>query len=268
MSTPAAKRRRIELSTNALNKPFRSPLKTLSQPKDNPPKDSHPLRTVTDDFDTPPKINKIQTPQSTELHSDPLPSSPQPPQITTPQSRPTRRSRPGSRLPPSTHPYLRTLRQELIALESRTRTLQADIQTIAQAESIQSRDATAQLVTETKRWREVAQQAAEEMFGVAKERVVAMGGLRMWRKEQEERRRWWDDGGEEERGNGNVDEEQESLEGWAEREPRGEEQGAEGGNGGGDDEEDDGFTMDMMLRSLHIDPELIGYDKELQRWIN
>lgn len=26
------------------------------------------------------------------------------------------------------------------------------------------------------------------------------------------------------------------------------------------------FTMDMMLRSLNIDLELIGYDKDAQRW--
>lgn len=27
------------------------------------------------------------------------------------------------------------------------------------------------------------------------------------------------------------------------------------------------FTMDMMLRSLNIDLDVIGYDKELQKWI-
>ena len=29
-----------------------------------------------------------------------------------------------------------------------------------------------------------------------------------------------------------------------------------------------GFTMDMMLRSLNIDLELIGFDKEGQRWVH
>lgn len=27
------------------------------------------------------------------------------------------------------------------------------------------------------------------------------------------------------------------------------------------------FTMDMMLRSLNIDLDVIGYDKESQKWI-
>lgn len=27
------------------------------------------------------------------------------------------------------------------------------------------------------------------------------------------------------------------------------------------------FTMDMMLQSLNIDLDVIGYDKELQRWM-
>ena len=28
------------------------------------------------------------------------------------------------------------------------------------------------------------------------------------------------------------------------------------------------FTMDMMLRSMNIDLDVIGYDKENQRWID
>ena len=31
---------------------------------------------------------------------------------------------------------------------------------------------------------------------------------------------------------------------------------------------DQGFTMDMMLRSLNIDLELIGFDKEGQKWVD
>ena len=29
-----------------------------------------------------------------------------------------------------------------------------------------------------------------------------------------------------------------------------------------------GFTMDMMLKSLNIDLDLIGYDREMQRWVD
>ncbi len=33
-------------------------------------------------------------------------------------------------------------------------------------------------------------------------------------------------------------------------------------------EDDEGYTMDMMLRTLNIDLDIIGYDKGLQRWID
>lgn len=31
--------------------------------------------------------------------------------------------------------------------------------------------------------------------------------------------------------------------------------------------DDDSFTMDMMLRTLNIDLNVIGYDRQGQRWI-
>ena len=33
-------------------------------------------------------------------------------------------------------------------------------------------------------------------------------------------------------------------------------------------DEDGGFTMDMMLKSLNIELEVIGFDKEGQRWVH
>ena len=33
-------------------------------------------------------------------------------------------------------------------------------------------------------------------------------------------------------------------------------------------EDDEGYTMDMMLKTLNIDLDVIGYDKGLQRWID
>ena len=32
--------------------------------------------------------------------------------------------------------------------------------------------------------------------------------------------------------------------------------------------DDDGYTMDMMLKTLNVDLDIIGFDKELQKWID
>ena len=32
--------------------------------------------------------------------------------------------------------------------------------------------------------------------------------------------------------------------------------------------DDEGFTMDMMLKSLNIELDVIGFDKEAQRWVH
>jgi len=53
-----------------------------------------------------------------------------------------------------------------------------------------------------------------------------------------------------------------------EREGEVEDAGGEGEEREQDDgADDDSFTMDMMLKTLNIDLEVIGYDKTGQRWI-
>ena len=106
--------------------------------------------------------------------------------------------------------------------------------------------------------------AAEELFELVKGRVESMGGGEAWRRSR--RRNGYDD---HEVGEGRGlkrmrdidDEEHEEGEGEVE----GDEEGREGqGKEGEGDEE--GFTMLMMLRSLNIEPELLGWDEGEEKW--
>jgi len=35
-----------------------------------------------------------------------------------------------------------------------------------------------------------------------------------------------------------------------------------------EEDDDEGFTMDMMLKSLNIELDVIGFDKKEQRWVD
>ena len=124
----------------------------------------------------------------------------------------------------------------------------------------------------------MSKDAAEEVFGKVRDRVNRMGGVKGWRDAERKKREGF--GG--------------SF-GWADDEQRagGEDAGYEDGDGGGDeigeaeakdiaagveeeqrrrekeDEvgDEEGFTMDMMLKSLNIELDVIGFDKEAQRWL-
>ena len=94
-----------------------------------------------------------------------------------------------------------------------------------------------------------------------RDRVNGMGGIQAWRAREKKRGEvaWgWDEGGRSEQGNEDAeDREDESAEADAEAN---EEAKAEV------DDENENFTMDMMLRTLNIELDVIGYDKENHRW--
>lgn len=139
-------------------------------------------------------------------------------------------------------------------------------------------------------WKTAGRAAAEEVFGLVAKRVEGMGGVGAWRAKEKEKREggglgggWgWDVQRQEKEG----DEDNGEMEDVDEREREIEAVVKEG-----DDEEVifladsfslmlwtgliwrmfililiQNFTMDMMLRSLNIDLDVIGYDKELQKW--
>lgn len=126
------------------------------------------------------------------------------------------------------------------------------------------------------RWRDASRAAAEELFGFVRARVEGMGGARAWR----ESRRWQWQGGfgrdevegvsSREGGEGEgVEEEEEGL--------NGEEEVSSRQRGEMNSQADtfshlffssraQGFTMLMMLKSLNIDPDVLGYDAVEDKW--
>jgi len=105
-----------------------------------------------------------------------------------------------------------------------------------------------------------------------------MGGPRAWKemqKKQEQNRNAWDQ--EEQTNNNDSDDEEnkdvEKRDIYAEYgiEPETENEKSQREKGVGDTGElpgqEDEFTMAMMLRTLNVDLDIIGYSREQQRWI-
>ncbi|KAL2820718.1 hypothetical protein BJX63DRAFT_380091 [Aspergillus granulosus] len=261
-----AKRRRLNNASAALSKPFKSPLR-----RDTP--------AIIEGETTP--LDKDQSIAS-KFSTKPIESlekSPQNP-LRTPTSCNTLNPQPrktiyGQRPTPArkeilTDPEIHALQKEQRALQIRLATLRSELDTVQQALRIESSTRDEELEALIIKWRKVSQDAAEEVFTGAQERVSRMGGVKGWREkmnnidnrwEQEEMESWF----------GNVDGEAihmdadeveaRKAEMREEIEKKAEEQTADEENGSEE------FTMDMMLKTLNIDLKLIGYDKVDQRWI-
>ncbi|MCJ1389917.1 hypothetical protein MMC18_002774 [Xylographa bjoerkii] len=245
---PAPKRRK----TSALFKPFKSPLKTPLKPSSNP---AHPPPIPA----TGPNAEKEPyhpSPLSTTTSSSAKPSTTLPP--------------PSDPTPPNPH--------------------------LSSTLKIESSAKDAELTRLIALWRLAARQAAEEIFAGVRDRVNRMGGVGAWReREREGRERWggggWDDGenkSERDVQDGNREEEgveeRREREGGEESDRREERRRRDGDTRddavsavycslrtsvcSADERSVQGFTMDMMLTSLNIELGVIGYDKEMQRWID
>ncbi|KAJ5247102.1 hypothetical protein N7468_002085 [Penicillium chermesinum] len=147
---------------------------------------------------------------------------------------------------------------ERSALEKRERSLQAQLKSldeeldrIQQAIQIESSGKDVELKALTIKWRLVAQEAADELFTGAKERVARMGGITAWRERNQGQSAQWgfDD---EAQGRGSVGED-----------PISEDNGTVQLREGQDEE----FTMQAMLKMLNVDPKLIGIDPSTGSWV-
>ncbi|MCJ1438704.1 hypothetical protein MMC27_008094 [Xylographa pallens] len=254
--TPAPKRRK----TSALFKPFKSPLKTPF------PATPAPGTTIANEHHHPSPLS-ITTNSSAKPPAS-LPPADSPPLSSTPTSK---RTTSPTILPTTTS--LSALQSQYTSLALTHTRLLSTLDTHTQALKIESSARDAELARLITLWRLAARQAAEEIFAGVRDRVNRMGGVGAWReREREGRERWggggWDDGGEKQEAVGDEGEE----EGTEERRER---EGAEESDRReervrreGEERDDDGFTMDMMLKSLNIELGVIGYDKEMQRWID
>ncbi|KAF1851612.1 uncharacterized protein K460DRAFT_272311 [Cucurbitaria berberidis CBS 394.84] len=273
MSTPQAKRRRLNQAAKTLHKPFKSPFRTPlnpnigSDPPSSDPPEEHAsaLRVahVANPFATSHGKQHVATPALPEQASAAA-ATPCKPRVSNELvSRPTF-STPSRIVPkkPSSKP---SHMREIVQLRN-------EIQMLTQAQSLATSTKDDDLVILIDRWRTASRAAAEELFASTRDRVNRMGGvgaLKEREKESKERQKQWEqeemqaemEKMQEAKENGEVSEE--AYDKYAETEEEKGEEEKETFKGGADD---DSFTMDMMLKTLNIDLELIGYSKEAQRW--
>ena len=132
----------------------------------------------------------------------------------------------------------------------------------------------AELEALIKKWRDASKDAAEEVFRGVRDRVNRMGGVRGWREAERRKREGF--GGsygwaeEEEKKSGKGESENGEEEDVGEAEAGDLRAGMEAERKRKEEEidEDGGFTMDMMLKSLNIELDIIGFDKDGQRWVD
>jgi Swi5-dependent recombination DNA repair protein 1 len=185
---PPFKRRRIE---GAVQKPFKSPMRTPFKPNSNPPAKTplisqSPLqKSVTsagdDDEDTENRVENraiavtsTQTPQTTSG----VRSIGRPSRIQTPQS--------------SQNPQLKATRD----LESKVRLIRRENEQLRQALTILDSSKDTELENLIVKWRSAARLAAEEVYGSARDKVNRMGGvegLREQERQTKELRQQWED---------------------------------------------------------------------------
>ncbi|KAF5868966.1 putative dna repair protein dds20 protein [Botrytis fragariae] len=279
MSTPAAKRRRIE-AASTLQKPFRSPFKTpFKSPliKGSPnTRASTAAAAVTTPLSS-------KTPTSYPVVSIPSPKT----AIRTKKSFTSPISAAVINADPDIAPLLKDQRE----LEKLLKEVKEELDTAEQAKKIE-RDSKAkdkngsgeidgELVDLCEKWRSASRLAAEELFGKVRDRVNRMGGPRAWKemqKRQHEYQNNWDQDEANNNNNNNFEDEDEEGKDNDRRDvyaeysidPETENEKAQRAPGLGDTGENPGeedeFTMAMMLRTLNVDLAVIGYDREQQRW--
>ncbi|KAF2259795.1 hypothetical protein CC78DRAFT_620756 [Lojkania enalia] len=243
MSTPQAKRRRLNDASKTLHKPFKSPFRTPIKPPSSGSPSSDPLDVTTAHAPT----------QEVSITTTPRPGT-----VPKPLTPHTNRTTPIASIRIKTS---RSFTHEIIQLRS-------DIQVLTQACALAASTKDADLAMLIDKWRMASRAAAEEVFAKTRDRVNRMGGVGAWREREKEQQEWrekWDQEemeAERKKYEANMrDGENESVEYDKMADI---EQDVEREESGGAD--DDSFTMDMMLRTLNIDLNLIGFDKEAQRW--
>ncbi|KAK6340315.1 ERAD-associated protein [Orbilia blumenaviensis] len=293
-TAPAAKRRRLNSSaaaTNKLMRPFKSPMKS-----------NNTLQNPTASHESPRKYPPSTPPRKTAIPYTPLPRLPGPsedintsiestnpitPAVT---SQASAKSTIKSKNPPfrssfkktprlsfsspatqsTKDPYILSLEQKLTRLQNSVRDAKKTLEEASQALKIEQSGEDDKLEELILKWRQAAQNAADHMFSGAEQRFQRMGGMAGYRDRQNRSRSGGGWGFADEDPEEGLTEEQKEARRLAMYEAGFDEiselekQQNETKNKIGDD--GDHFTMDMMLASLNIDIDIIGYDKQLQRW--
>ncbi|KAH9880603.1 hypothetical protein IAQ61_000897 [Plenodomus lingam] len=269
MSTPQAKRRRLNEATKTLHKPFKSPFRTPLKPNiGSDPPSSDPPETASfppvSTYSARPATNTSTYQQSTATTASPVAPATPVAHVSKPLA-----SRPGSLgTPRGTNrgtPSKPSVAREIMQIRN-------EIQMLTQAQTLATSTKDDDLMVLIDKWRTASRAAAEELFGSTRDRVNRMGGVGAWKErenESKERQMQWDreerqaerEKIEEAKENGEVSDE--AYDRYAEMSEEKVDEEKETFKRGADD---DSFTMDMMLKTLNIDLDLIGYNKEAQRW--
>ncbi|KAL4787471.1 hypothetical protein BJX76DRAFT_345551 [Aspergillus varians] len=264
--TPNGKRRRLEQATTALSKPFKSPLR-------------RPTPTVKKEAISP-KVEKIaepaslsqtatskgkptHTPLSTPASNSPLPTPPPARKRTHIEQRLT-----PARRPTLPDPEVADLQKQQREVQARLASLRSELDTVQQALRIESSNRDEELEALIVKWKKVSQDAAEEVFTGAQERISRMGGVKAWRDrmmnddvrwQQDEMESWFGDVNTEglDLDDDELQDRKAEMKNEIEKKRNVEEH----------EKEPEEFTMDVMLKTLNIDLQSIGYDKHAQNWI-
>lgn len=177
MSSPlAVKRRRLNDASHTLAKPFVSPMRS-SKPDRTPLKESSNIGNIPYTPST--LAHTINASQITLSYPISLKKSTSAASNPTPHRKPPTFTRTSSK---RKDPAEVAAQRALTTLELQVRSLRNDLDTLTQAHSLVSSTTDAELEVVTAKWRTASQQAAEELFGVVKERVCRMGGVVAWRE--------------------------------------------------------------------------------------
>lgn len=170
MSTPQAKRRRLNEATKILHKPFKSPFRTQLKAGigSDPPSSDPP------DTSTPTAEAAIAT----------LPTAPN-----TATARLTNAARPVSHVAASTRAgQKKPMAKANMARE--TMHLRNEIQILSQAHALATSTKDDDLVVLIDRWKTASRAAAEELFANTRDRVNRMGGVGAWKEREREQMEW------------------------------------------------------------------------------
>jgi len=176
------KRRRLDAAAT-LSKPFKSPLRRpISTESNLPTSTSGPATQNATQPASPVETNQIQEKAATTPKFSPV----------------VRRQNPGSidltsPTRSSADAELLDLQKQQLSLQSRIAALRTDRDTIHQALRIESSNKDTELEALIVKWRRAGQDAAEEVFSNAQERVTRMGGMAAWKERSKRDAVRWDD---------------------------------------------------------------------------
>lgn len=191
MSTPSAKRRRLEDAQSALRKPFRSPFKT---PNRKVELERPSAETTASSTAVPSPLVQSTLPDSsaTQSFSDSslrtLRSSRNSTTLSTPSPLARRTGALGPDDPIETAIRVEERRQR--ELHKQIRSVRTELDTLSQALRIAASTKDAELEALTRKWRDATRAAAEDVFATTKDRVDGMGGIGVWKQSERRQQEW------------------------------------------------------------------------------